>query len=70
VVSEYLNSTTAWFTIGDLTGEERGLVEIVNQALNIKPMAPETDILFARRSKSIHAVTFTLSKNVVGSAGS
>ena len=70
VIDDYQSSTTAYFLFGDKTGHERGLYVVENQPLNIKPLNPEDpDIIFARRSKSIHVVDFFKSKNVAGSAG-
>jgi hypothetical protein len=70
VIDKFISSTTAYFIIGDLEGDERGLYEFENQALNLKPTNPEDpDIIFSRRAKSIHVVDFTVSKNVYGSAG-
>lgn len=70
VIDDYQSSTTAYFLIGDLRGEDRGLFCVENQALNIKPTNPEDpDIIFSRRSKSIHVVDFFKSKNIAGSAG-
>ena len=70
VIDDYQSSTTAYFLVGDMHGEDRGLFVVENQALNIKPTNPEDpDIIFSRRSKSIHVVDFFKSKNIAGSAG-
>ncbi|MCP4638846.1 MAG: hypothetical protein GY851_00360 [bacterium] len=71
VVSHHLTSATAYFLAGDLTGEEKGLIEAELIPLNVKDCKPSDnpDIVWARRSKFVNAVFFTTSKNLAGSDG-
>jgi hypothetical protein len=71
LVNPFLESATAWFLIGDLTGEERGLFVVEAIPLNVKDCKPSEnpDIIWAKRTKVMHAVAFTRTKNIVGSAG-
>lgn len=70
-VDANLTSTTAYFGIGGLKGEARGLLDIVLIALNTKDCRPSEnpDIVWAKRAKFFKATGFTRSKNVYGSAG-
>jgi hypothetical protein len=70
VVSPYLNSTTAWFIIGDRQAEEMGLWEIVSEDWTQLDNHPtDASIVMDKQVRSIKGFGITTSKNIVGSSG-
>jgi len=70
VVSKYLSSSDAFFVMGDLKGEERGLIEVQSKAWSLDNVGDATvDVPIHKRIKSRKTFIFTTSKNIVGSAG-
>jgi len=70
VVSNYLSSATAYFLIGDLTGEEKGLHEVMLIPIKKLRNSPvDATTVFDTQVKFFGAYGFTVSKNIYGSTG-
>jgi len=70
IVSPWLTSTTAYWLVGDKTGVERGLIEVILEDWNIKNNTPaNADILIDKRVACNKAFGYYLSKNIYGSLG-
>lgn len=70
-VSPHLTSTTAYFGFGDRTGEDKGLLEMYLLRPNLANLGNNpVDIPIDKRVKMIVKVGFTISRNVIASAGS
>jgi hypothetical protein len=71
VVSPFLTGTDDFFGIGNLNGEEKGLMEITLEEPNMVTNSPANgDIILDRHVRFITKVGFTVSKNVYGNPGS
>lgn len=73
VVSPYLglSSSTQYFCIADREGPNKGLHQFTLIPWNIKNNNPSNaDIIIDKRIKGVHAIGFTVSKNIYGSTGS
>jgi hypothetical protein len=71
VVSPFLAGTDDFFGIGNLDGEEKGLMEITLEEPNMVTNSPANgDIILDRHVRFITKVGFTVSKNVYGNPGS
>lgn len=73
VVSPYLGLSSAvqYFGIADREGPNKGLHQFTLIPWNIKNNNPaNADIVIDKRIKAVHAIGFTVSKNVYGSTGS
>ncbi len=70
VKSPYLSSAVQYGIFGNLKGEEKGLVEVVNMDWDINDNSPSNvDIKIDRRAKAIKTYGFTHSRNFFGSTG-
>jgi len=70
VVSPFLSSTTAYYVIGDRTGEDKGLHEIALSPFSMANNSPaNVDIMIDKRIRGMLTVGYTVSKNVFASAG-
>lgn len=73
VVSPYLglSSTVQYFCMGDRQGPNKGLHQFTLTDWNIKNNNPaNADIIIDKRIKAVHAIGFTVSRNIYGSTGS
>ncbi len=69
-VAKEFTSTTAYFLAGDMTGEEKGLYEVVGSDWTMVTNSPSNgDIIVDRHIRSDKAFDFTRSKNLAGSTG-
>jgi len=69
-VNDYLSSATAYFLVGDRTGPNKGLHEVVLSDWSLADNAPaNADIVIDKRIRGVKVFGFTTSKNVMGSAG-
>jgi hypothetical protein len=72
-VSPYLglSSSTQYFCMGNRESYDKGLHQITLIPWNIKNNNPaNADIVVDKRIKAVHAIGFTVSKNIFGSTGS
>ena len=68
--SRYFSSATAYFLFGDLQGFEKGLCEVVLEDWWIENNKPENaDIVIDKMIRGTKVFGATVSKNIVGSAG-
>jgi len=72
IVSPYLglNSSVQYFGFANRTGFDKGLHQFTLIPWNIKNVNSENpDIILNKRIKGVHAIGFTVSKNIYGSTG-
>ena len=69
-VNDYLSSATAYYLVGDRTGPEKGLHEVVLSDWSIADNTPaNADIMIDKRIRGVKVFGFTRSKNLGGSTG-